>query len=96
MTVVKETRQIFSVTDIKAIRLQCKGKEKGTGNDCQTEVVVSLDNPNVERCPKCWGEWREKRDYTDPNNLLVSAIKAVVDAPPTAMTVRFEIDGDST
>ena len=35
MSVVKETRQIFSVSDIKAIRLQCNGK------DCKAEVVVS-------------------------------------------------------
>ena len=37
MSVVKETRQVFCVADIKAIRLQCK--------KCQTEVVVSPQAP---------------------------------------------------
>ena len=43
MSVVKETRQIFSVSDIKAIRLQCNGK------DCKAEVVVSPGFPYVKR-----------------------------------------------
>ena len=86
MSVVKETRQIFCVADIKAIRLQCK--------KCQTEVVVSPQAPYVNRqCPQCYQEWQGLTNHTDANGLLLGAIRAIIETPPTLMTIRFEIDG---
>ena len=86
MVVVKETRQIFSVADIKAIRLQCK--------KCQAEVVVSPQVPNVTlQCPQCYQEWRGQTNQMDANGLLLRAIKEIIETPPTLMAVRFEIDG---
>ena len=86
MSVVKETRQIFSVSDIKAIRLQCK--------KCQTEVVVSPQASYVNhQCPQRYQEWQGLRNHIDPNGLLLRAIKEIIETPPTLMEVRFEIDG---
>ena len=86
MSVVKETRQIFSVADIKAIRLHCK--------KCQTEVVVAPQVPYATlRCPQCHQEWQGRTNHMDANGLLLSAIKEIVERPPTLMAVRFEIDG---
>ena len=83
---VKETRQIFSVADIKAIRLQYK--------KCQTEVVVPPRAPYVNlRCPQCHQEWQGLTNHMDANGLLLSAIKEIIETPPTLMAVRFEIDG---
>ena len=84
MSVVKETRQIFSVADIKAIRLQCK--------KCQTEVVLSPLSPYIDRCPQCGQVWREPRNRQDANDLLLNAIKEIVETPSALMLVRFEID----
>ena len=84
MSVVKETRQIFSVEDIKAIRLQCK--------KCQTEVVLSPLSPYIDRCPYCSQVWHGQRSRDDPNDLLLNAIKEIVEQPPELVTIRFEID----
>ena len=82
---VKETRQIFSVADIKAIRLQCK--------KCQTEVVVPPKAFYVNlQCPQCGQEWQGLMNHTDLNGLLLNAIKGIIETPPTLMEVRFEID----
>ena len=87
MSVVKETRQIFSVADIKAIRLKCNGK------DCKAEVVISPVFPYVDRCPQCGQAWREPRNHQNANDFLLNAIKEIVEQPPELMTIRFEIDG---
>ena len=87
MSVMKETRQIFSVADIKAIRLKCSGK------DCQAEVVLSPVFPYVERCPQCGQAWRGQRNRHDANDLLLNAIKEIIEQPPELVTIRFEIDG---
>ena len=88
MSVVKETRQIFSIADIKAIRLQCK--------KCQAEVVVPPQAPYVNfRCPQCHQEWQGLTNHTDANGLLLGAIRAIIETPPTLMAVRFEIDGET-
>ena len=87
MSVMKETRQIFSVADIKAIRLKCNVK------DCKAEVVVSPVFPYVDRCPQCGQAWRDPRNRQDTNDLLLNAIKEIIETPPTLMAIRFEIDG---
>ena len=82
---MKETRQIFSVADIKAIRLQCM--------KCQTEVVVPPQAPYVNlQCPQCNQEWQGLMNHSDFNGLLLNAIKGIVETPPTLMAIRFEID----
>ena len=82
---VKETRQIFSVVDIKAIRLQCK--------KCQTEVVVSPQGSYVNhQCPQCYQQWQGLTNHLDANGLLLNAIKEIIETPPTLMEVRFEIN----
>ena len=87
MSVVKETRQIFSVVDIKAIRLKCNGK------DCQAAVVISPVFPHVDRCPQCGQAWRGQSNRQDANDFLLNAIKEIVTQPPTLVTIWFEIDG---
>ena len=86
---MKETRQIFSVADIKAIRLKCNGK------DCKAEVVVSPVFPYVDRCPQCGQAWREPTNRQDRHYFLLNAIKEIVEQPTEFVTIRFEIDGEA-
>ena len=90
MSVVKETRQIFNVADIKAIRLKCNAK------GCQTEVVLSPLSPYIDQCPHCRQVWHGPGNRHDANDLLLNAIKEIVEQPPELVTIRFEIDDGVT
>ena len=47
---VKQTRHIFDLTDVKAIRLRC--------GHCEKEAVQSIQTAEVpKRCPFCCEEW---------------------------------------
>ena len=79
---------VVSAVFIQAIRLQCK--------KCQAEVVVPPQAPYVNfRCPQCHQEWQGLTNHTDANGLLLGAIRAIIETPPTLMAVRFEIDGET-
>ena len=85
---VKETRHIFDLTDIKAVRLQC--------NSCKKEFVQSLvDNTIPDYCPspKCDRRW-ENAQKTDNYHLLRAARAILFDPTSLPMTIRFEIDGE--
>ena len=89
---VKQTRHVFDVEDIKAVRIQC--------NHCKGEVVQSAPVYKYPlRCPLCSCEW--VRDLPnaaplppDPNQELARAIMAVLQANGLPATIRFEIDGE--
>ena len=90
---VKQTRQIFELTDIKAVRFKCNG--------CEGEFVQELKKGLIpEMCPNpiCDQIWEKPNDTTD-NYWLIRAAKSILspakDRPPP-MTIRFEIDGEDT
>ena len=88
MTVVKETRHIFNLGDIKAIRLKC--------TNCNGEAVQSVKITEVpKQCPFCNKDW--EIDYPNGNRgdnwLLVRSMQGLLKADTPRMTIRFEIDG---
>ena len=86
---VKETRHIFDLSDIKAVRYQCRY--------CKGEVVQELLKYKVpDKCPLCGEIWEERRGNVpmEPNSLLARAIQDVLRAECLPMTVRFEIEGE--
>lgn len=86
--VVRETRQIFNLSDIKAVRFQCR--------HCKREVVQSLASAEVgQRCPLCKEEWESTLpgDPRSANYFLIEYAKQLLNSP-AAMTIRFEIDGE--
>ena len=91
MTVVKETLNIFDLGDLKAIRFHC--------NNCGGEVVQSILTYKMPAaCPLCAFTWEKPRMPSGPlgpNELLVHAIRDVVQREGLPMTVRFEIDGEA-
>lgn len=91
---VKQTRIVFDLTDVKAIRFHC--------NVCGSEFVLgSLTDPKSsipEWCPdsSCGQRWENPNDRSD-NYALLRAVKALLDPlrdPTLPMTVRFEVDGE--
>ena len=88
MAMVKEIRYIFRVDDIKAIRLKC-------GN-CQAEVLLSpTSTQSVSRCPECATSWVRPGNISDLNTMMLGATRAIVENPPSAMTIHLEFEGDS-
>ncbi len=88
---VKQTRHIFDLADVKAVRLQC--------NQCKGEVVQSAPVYKYPlRCPLCSCEWVRELPagvpHPDPNQDLARAIIAVLQANGLPATTRFEIDGE--
>ena len=86
---VKETRQIFDVSDIKAIRLYCA--------HCGREAVQSIKATEVpKKCPFCNQDW--ENDYPGDNRgynwQMVRSIQALVGTDNPRMIIRFEIDGE--
>ena len=86
---VKETRVIFDLSDIKAVRLQC--------SHCGREAVQSVESTEVpKRCPFCNEDW----DLDLPNGhrgssySLIRNIQTLLKKDTPLMTIRFEIDGE--
>ena len=83
---VKETRHIFDLTDIKAVRLQC--------NKCQVELVQRLEKSQISlECPTCETRWLPQSGTSDISNLIHYA-KRIVQYGNEPLTIRFEIDGE--
>ena len=87
---VKETRHIFDLSDIKAIRLSCPS--------CEREAVQSVEKTDVPKhCPFCHADW-------EPGNLprgqrgltysMICNLKDLVKQQSILVGVRFEIDGE--
>ncbi len=86
---VKQTRIIFDLSDIKAVRLQC--------GHCKAEVADEVLNYRLpKQCPLCGEDWDSQlaNDPMGPNQLLIRAIKDVLQSDRLPMMVRFEIDGE--
>ena len=83
---VKQTRQIFDLSDIEAFRFQCR--------HCKNEVVQTKTNYKTpDNCPLCDESWEKRDNGLGPNHLLMRGIKDVLQSENLPMTVRFEIDG---
>ena len=90
---MSETRDIISIADIKAIRIQCQGE------NCTAERLVTPTGFHrgilQERCPEC-GASRDNRLTADP--YVCEAIQAVqkMESKGTPgencqSTIRFEV-----
>ena len=83
---VKETRIIFEVKDIRAFRVVC--------NKCSNEVVVQLssDKHLPDECPMCKEHHWLVGSRADR---LLNILRSINDNDPGALTtVRLEIDGE--
>ena len=87
---VKQTRQIFGLKEIRGVRFQCANPE------CSCEVVDSPSGKMPSSCPSCNADWKVRNldGGYGPNRLLVRAIADVLGAGDLPVNVRFEIDGD--
>ena len=86
----KETRHVFELCDIRAIRLHC--------NRCDREAVQPIKQTEVpKQCPLCGAEW--ELDFADglrgDNWRMIHAMRSLVKAESPSMTVRFEIEAES-
>ena len=89
-SMVKQTRHIFDLSDVKAIRFQCANP------NCKGEVVQSMLKYKMpDDCPLCGAGWTDNADGAmGPNRLLARSIQDVLRSDNLPMTVRFEINGD--
>lgn len=86
---VKQTRHIFDLTDIKAVRFRCSG--------CGGELVQSLSGaaiPTVCPSPACDERWAPAQSTASDTAGLIEYARKVLLHPDPKMTVRFEIDGE--
>ena len=83
---VKQTRQIFDLADVKAIRFRC--------NHCNSSVVQSDYIKNtLEICPLCGEGWRPTNERS-PTWRLVRAMRDILNSDSPPMTVEFEIESE--
>ena len=90
MTVAKETRHVFDLCDIRALRLHC--------NRCDREAVQSIKQTEVpKKCPLCHVDWEVEYapGMRSDNWRMVDAMQSLVKADSPGMTIRFEIDAES-
>ena len=86
---VKETRIIFDLGDIKAVRIEC--------NSCHGELVLTLDKPEIPVCcplPHCGKRWAPQGSTSSKSAGVLTALRALLHYPDESMTFRFEIDGE--
>ena len=86
---VKQTRVIFDLTDLQALRLQCGA--------CRREVVQAIGATEIpKRCPLCGEDWEvdNPNGYRGPNYQLVRAMQMILATDTPRLTIRFEIDGN--
>ena len=93
---VKETRIIFTLRDIKDIRIVC-GNER-----CGAAFVPSIFGDEYrglpEQCPQCSRQWDNSSaaGVADIKKLLraVKALQGIYEDAPPWVSLLFEIDGD--
>lgn len=88
---VKETRHIFDVSDIKAIRLQC--------GHCGGEVMYPPDKITVPKmCPLCNDDWVQGGLLGDhgPARRLIEALRTLLaqDAPLVRVRIETACEGE--
>ena len=90
--VVKETRIVFEVKDIKAIRIQCK--------KCGAEIVLVPLGKFPGYCPICAASWfpehlsRAQRQESTAFELLFSLRAWLTEVNPP-VTIKLELDDGS-
>ena len=87
---VKQTRHIFDLSDIKAVRLQC--------GHCRKEAVQPLKATEVgKECPFCGQDWEVSapQGARGDNWLMIRCMRQLLKEDSPLMTARFEIDGES-
>ena len=83
---VKQTRIIFELGDIVAIRIQC--------TECKGEILIRLDADHhhvPERCPHCDDPWRTLTHIQSAITQLRNALKYEQD---NSVKMRIELDAD--
>ena len=86
MMLVKQTRVIFEVKDVLAIRVECK--------NCANEIALRLnsDKSIPDDCPMCRCSQWIVGTYADR---LIKTLRDAYGADPKVRTIiRFEIDGE--
>ena len=87
---VKETRQVFDLSDIKAVRLQC--------NSCKGELVIELDKAKIPvNCPHpgCEQRWTAQNSTSSESAGVIESLRRLLRFPDDKMTLRFEIEGEA-
>ena len=86
---VKETRQVFDVEDLKALRLKCK--------KCGAELVLEVSQcvvPVSCPAPNCGERWTPVNSNSSRAGGVVYALRQLLEFPEGGMTIRFEIEGE--
>ena len=87
---VKETRIIFEVGDLVALRYQCGGEA------CNQEMLFRLDNGgNLPfQCPACGKQWHTPSSGNNLSSRLLELMRLLHNAngnsPP--VKIKFELD----
>ena len=86
---VKQTRIIFDLHDVVAVRFKC--------NTCRKMVVQDIgDLSDLDQtCPLCRCPWSHSQT-NGANYKLIKAIKSVLALEGSPVTVQFELEGKTT
>ena len=93
MAAAKQTRIVFGVGDIEAVRVVCA--------NCDGEIARSVShcsNKLPQRCPNCLMEWWDRVSTPNAVDATVGVLKAldrlrrVLSQDARPVTLRFEID----
>ena len=85
----KETRIIFDMSDLTAVRTECES--------CRSEVIYKI-NPTQrslpEECPWCGSNWRE--DQTRTQRMFLEMFLSLRTQSSRVVRLRLELDGDAS
>ena len=86
---VKETKIVFELSDILAMRFEC--------GFCHSETTVALQctMPSPTVCGVCEQKWRWERGQDDVIANMLSALRLVLRSKDMPVGLRFEMDADS-
>ena len=85
---VKETRIIFEVKDLTALRYQCGNK------DCSQEMLLRLDNGGSipYQCPSCKRQWYEPTAEINPIPHLLELLRLLHGASGNSSSVKIKFE----
>ncbi len=87
--VMKQTRHIFDLGDINAVRIQCNG------DDCHSEWIIPLGKIAIpSECPSCELRWTLRNGHSTNTERFLRALGEVLKFPDQQIAIRFEIDGE--
>ena len=87
--VVKQTRIIFDLNEVSAVRLHCE--------HCHGDAVQAIKATIVpKQCPLCHEDWEVDlpQGGRGDNYALVRNMQRLIKADTPKMTIRFEIEGE--